>query len=78
VPGARPNPLAEVDLNDPAKDKPIAGHPIIRLGNVSNPTLTVYAPKENKSGTAIVVFPGGAYRILAIDLEGTEVCEWLN
>ena len=26
----------------------------------------------------MVVFPGGAYRILAIDLEGTEVCDWLN
>jgi acetyl esterase/lipase len=78
APGAQPNPPAEVDLNDPAKDKPIAGRPIIRLGNVSNPTLTVYAPKQNKSGTAIVVFPGGAYRILAIDLEGTEVCDWLN
>jgi len=78
APGAQANASAEVDLNNPAKDKPIAGRPIIRLSNVSNPTLTVYAPKENKSGTAIVVFPGGAYRILAIDLEGTEVCEWLN
>lgn len=78
APDAQPNPPAEVDLNDPAKDKPIAGRPIIRLGNVSTPTLTVYAPKENKSGTAIVVFPGGAYRILAIDLEGTEICDWLN
>jgi len=78
APGAQPNAQAEVDLNDPAKDKPVAGRPIIRLSNVSNPTLTVYAPKENKSGTAVVVFPGGAYRILAIDLEGTEVCAWLN
>jgi acetyl esterase/lipase len=25
-----------------------------------------------------VVFPGGGYRILAIDLEGTEVCDWLT
>jgi acetyl esterase/lipase len=26
----------------------------------------------------VVVFPGGGYHILAIDLEGTEVCDWLN
>ncbi|HSS96555.1 MAG TPA: hypothetical protein VLK33_05990, partial [Terriglobales bacterium] len=37
APGAEPNPAAEVDLNNPAKDKPIAGRPIIRLSNVSNP-----------------------------------------
>jgi acetyl esterase/lipase len=45
---------------------------------VSQPTLTVYAPQGKSTGAAIVVFPGGAYRILAIDLEGTEVCDWLN
>ncbi len=78
APGAQPNPPAEVDLNNPEKDKPIAGRPIIRLGNVSNPTLTLYAPKRNKSGATVVVFPGGGYHILAIDLEGTEVCAWLN
>lgn len=62
-----------------AKDRPVAGRPVIRLGDVSEPTLTVYgAPKERNTGAAVVVFPGGAYRILAIDLEGTEVCDWLN
>ncbi len=78
APGAQPNPPAEVDLNNPEKDKPIAGRPIIRLGNVSTPTLTVYSPKDQNSGAAMVVFPGGGYHILAIDLEGTEVCDWLN
>lgn len=67
---------AEVDATT-AKDNLIAGKPVIRLANVSNPTITLYAPKKN-NGAAVVVFPGGAYRILAIDLEGTEVCEWLN
>ena len=38
----------------------------------------VYSPKANNTGAAVVVFPGGGYRILAIDLEGTEVCDWLN
>ncbi len=60
-----------------AKDHLIAEKPVIRLGNVSKSSLTFYTPKGNNTGAAIVVFPGGAYRILAIDLEGTEVCDWL-
>ena len=56
----------------------VAGRPVIRLGNVSDPTLTVYRPKGKSTGAAVVVFPGGAYSILAIDLEGTEVCDWLT
>ena len=61
-----------------AKDTVIAGRAVLRLGNVSSPTLTLYQPAGKNTGAAIVVFPGGSYRILAIDLEGTEVCDWLN
>ena len=68
----------EKDMTKPT-DNIIAGTPVIRLGNVSKPTLTFYrAPKEKNTGAAVVVFPGGGYNILALDLEGTEVCEWLN
>ena len=57
----------------------VAGRKIIRLGNVSVPTMTVYpAPKAKATGAAVLVFPGGGYSILALDLEGTEICEWLN
>lgn len=77
APGAPSNPPAEVDTTK-ATDKLIAGRPLVRLGNVSNPTLTVYAPKGTATRPAVVVFPGGGYQILAIDLEGTEVCDWLN
>jgi acetyl esterase/lipase len=77
APGAQPNPAPEVDTTT-AKDNLIAGKPVIRLGNVSTPTLTLYSPKGKNTGVAVVVFPGGAYHILAIDLEGTEVCDWLN
>ena len=34
-------------------------------------------PKGQNTGAVVVVFPGGGYKILAIDLEGTEICEWL-
>jgi acetyl esterase/lipase len=77
APGASANSTPEIDTTS-AKDNLIAGKPLIRLGNVSTPTLTVYAPKQKNTGASIVVFPGGGYHILAIDLEGTEVCDWLN
>ena len=80
-PGTAPGPslssAPEVDTTS-AKDNLIAGKPLVRLGNVSTPTLTVYSPKGKNTGTAVVVFPGGGYSILAIDLEGTEVCDWLT
>lgn len=50
---------------------------VIRIGNVSTPTLSVYKAKK-PNGTAVVICPGGGYSILAWDLEGTEVAEWLN
>ena len=77
APGASVNPAPEVDTTT-AKDNLVAGKPLIRLGNVSIPTLTIYTPKGKNTGAAVVVFPGGSYHILAIDLEGTEVCDWLN
>lgn len=77
APGAPDNPAPEIDTTT-AKDNLIAGKPLIRLGNVSTPALTLYTPAGKNTGAAIVVFPGGAYRILAIDLEGTEVCDWLT
>ena len=48
------------------------------MSNVTRPTMTVYSPQGKNTGVAIVVFPGGGYQTLAIDLEGTEVCDWLT
>jgi acetyl esterase/lipase len=57
----------------------IAGKRVARIGFVSKPTLAFYpAPSGKNTGATIVVFPGGAYQIIAYDLEGTEVCDWLN
>lgn len=56
----------------------IAGRPCAVVNNVSRPTMTVYSPEGANTGAAVVVFPGGGYQCLAIDLEGTEVCEWLT
>ena len=57
---------------------PVGGRPWLAVANVSRPTMTVYSPKGKNTGAAVIVFPGGGYEILAIDLEGTEVCDWLT
>jgi acetyl esterase/lipase len=68
----------ERDLTKPT-DNLVGGKPVMRLGNVSKPTITVLQPsKEKNTGAAVVVLPGGGYHIVAWDLEGTEVAEWLN
>lgn len=60
-------------------DKPVGDRPIIKLTNVSTPTLSLYRPaKEQDTGAAVIVCPGGGHRILAFDHEGTEVAQWLK
>jgi acetyl esterase/lipase len=60
------------------KDDLVAGRPYLYLERVSQPAMTVYSPGGKNSGVAVIVFPGGGYEGLAIDLEGTEVCDWLT
>ena len=68
----------EVDTTKPT-DNLIAGRRLMRIGNVSTPSITVYpAPADKATGTSIIICPGGGHHILAWDLEGTEVAEWLN
>ncbi len=70
--------MPEHDLTTDS-DRKAAGQRISRITDITVPTLTVYQPpKEKRTGTAVLVFPGGAYRYLAIDIEGVEICEWLN
>lgn len=56
------------------KEPPFA----VVAGKVSRPTMTVYSPQGKNTGAAVVVFPGGGYWVLYMDLEGTEVCDWLT
>ncbi len=48
-----------------------------RVTNVSEPTITIFKA-EKPNGTAVIVAPGGGYGILAIEHEGSQVCEYLN
>src|SRR5260370_16876514 len=80
-PGAAPDaqPVAGPEVaKTTEKESLVAGRPWVYVENVSRPTMTVYSPTGKNTGTAVIVFPGGGYQILAIDLEGTEVCEWLT
>src|SRR5258708_11529335 len=66
---------------DPTTDanRIVSGKVTVRVTNVSKPSLAVYSPEpENNNGAAALVFPGGSYIRLSYNLEGTEVCDWLN
>jgi acetyl esterase/lipase len=80
-PGGNPEPYiggSETDITKPS-DRLVAGKALMHLTNIGKPTLAFYpAPAAKNTGATVVVFPGGGYRILAYDLEGTEVCTWLN
>ncbi len=76
APDARPVPGPEALNSDPKFL--IAGKPVQGVTNVTRPTMTVYSPEAKNTGVAVVVFPGGGFQELAIDLEGTEVCDWLT
>jgi len=56
----------------------VAGKPFAFVVNVAQPTMTVYSPTGTNTGVAVIVFPGGGYNALAVDLEGTEICDWLT
>lgn len=45
--------------------------------NVSKPTIKIFSPKNESSGAAVIVMPGGGYTKVAVELEGSEICEWL-
>jgi len=88
VGAAEPIPLwpkgAPGEKGDIGVEKEMAGRAtdskrVTRLCNVSVPMITVFSPEQSRNtSTAVLVCPGGGYNILAYDLEGTEVCEWLN
>jgi len=75
-PDAKPMPGPEETWSNPTAL--IGGKTVSGVKNVSQPTMTVYAPKGENTGAAVVVFPGGGFEILAMDLEGTDVCDWLT
>src|SRR6266704_1870083 len=78
VPDPQPVAGPEVTTASSGKEGLIAGRPVVGVFNVTRPTMTVYSPEGKNTGAVVVVFPGGGYQGLAIDFEGTEVCDWLT
>jgi len=58
--------------------KRFAGLPVTGIYDVSVPTMTVFPAKVRGTGAAVLIFPGGGFQQLAIDLEGTEACDWMT
>lgn len=78
-PNGAPGEKGDIGEEKTLPDRPGAKKKVIRLTNVTEPTMTLYrAPKDKANGCGVVVCPGGGYHILAWDLEGTEICEWFN
>lgn len=70
IPNSRPAP-------DEEKSEERDG--ITRVSKISRPTLTIFPAEKSKStGTAVIIFPGGGYRINAIDHEGFFVAKKFN
>jgi len=61
----------------PAKTTPDTSNHVVRLTDVTDPTLQVFHPAK-PNGAAVIVCPGGGYKILAINHEGYEIAKWLN
>jgi acetyl esterase/lipase len=81
-PNGNPEPSKVVGPEvDPTTDanRIVSGKTTVRVTNVSRPSLAVYSPAPAKNtGAVALVFPGGSYLRLSYNLEGTEVCDWLN
>ncbi|MHC4517279.1 MAG: alpha/beta hydrolase [Planctomycetota bacterium] len=69
----------ESDQTRPDDGRLVAGRRVTRLQNVSTPTIAIFKPDPAiDTGTSVIIAPGGGHWILAYDLEGTEVAQWLN
>lgn len=74
--GAIPNAIAGAQITEKSETD---ANGILRISNVSVPTLTVYLPSKDKAtGAAVMICPGGGYGILAASHEGSDVARWFN
>lgn len=77
APDAKPAAGPERNISTGQSATP-GGRPVIRVSDVVLPTITRYLPKGKNTGVAALVFPGGGYRLVSMDLEGSEICDWLT
>lgn len=69
VPLSKPNELKET----------FTFRDVVRVQDVTQPTLTPFLPdREKATGASVIICPGGGYRILAIKHEGYEFARWFS
>ena len=56
----------------------IGGHTSEAIFDVTAPTMTIFPPKGSNRHVAMIVFPGGGFQVLAVTIEGTEICDWIT
>jgi acetyl esterase/lipase len=70
---------SELSKGETLQRKPNENPPATRIGKITQPTLEFYLTAEEKrNGTAVLIFPGGAYNYVVADKEGAEPARWLN
>ncbi len=74
--GAIPNAISGAQITEKSETD---ANGILRISNVSVPTITAYLPaKEKATGAAVMICPGGGYGILAASHEGSDIAHWFN
>lgn len=56
----------------------LEGKTSVAIFDVTNPTMTIFPPQGRNTGAAMIVFPGGGFQLLAMTIEGTEICHWIT
>lgn len=77
-PDGLPSSLPGVGPETTFRSSGFSGRETTMLRNVSEPSLSVFAPDPAKAnGVGVIVCPGGAWRVLAWEHEGTDPARWL-
>lgn len=73
---AIPNAIAGATITEKSETD---ANGILRISNVSVPTITAYIPEKSKmTGATVMICPGGGYGILAASHEGSDIAQWFN
>jgi acetyl esterase/lipase len=71
----------EIPNSKPSKDEEYSDTSggILIIHKITSPTISIYLPpKEKANGTAVIIYPGGGYWIVAAGHEGADVARKLN
>lgn len=69
--------MPNYQVTDEKEEQTIEG--ILRIAKVQTPTLEIFQPSSGSgSNAAVIICPGGGYRILAYEWEGTDIAKWFN